>query len=79
MSPVQILCLTPSLNYNLVKLRLYMKASNARYGKWICETISNLVFRRNEPDLKLLLQHSFSNKVEVDLNVICSCMEHMIS
>jgi hypothetical protein len=31
-SPIQILFLTPSLNHNLVKLRLYLNASKARYG-----------------------------------------------
>jgi hypothetical protein len=46
--------------------------------KRLRETISILVFRRNEPDFKLFIQHSFSDKVEINLNVLCSFMEDMI-
>src|SRR4051812_43201929 len=44
-----------------------------------CESICNLISGMHKPNVKLLLGNSFSHKVKVYLNMICSRMKNWIS
>jgi hypothetical protein len=64
----------PSLSMGDTRLRLLLQWQQER----LREDFRNLIFRGDEPDLKLLLRDTLKNKVKIHLSMLRSCVKNWI-
>jgi hypothetical protein len=71
-----ITILTLPHNLNRDKVEIGLKSIYHLSGGWFSKYISQLITCGDEPDIQVTGGYSFSHKMEVYFNVLCSSMKH---